>query len=97
MVGPAAVRIVAFRITVVRDAKGAYVLGKGSAFGVESAPLPGARVGAVGVAARPAEGVAAGGPDVGARELAEAQARAVAERASAVTTVRISGWVLEGG
>src|SRR4051812_41795358 len=38
MRGPAAVRIVALRITVGREGKRAYVLGKGSAFGVESPP-----------------------------------------------------------
>src|SRR5690349_12027112 len=41
MVGPAAVRIVTFRMTVGREANGRYVLGKGSALGVEVAPGPG--------------------------------------------------------
>jgi hypothetical protein len=39
--GPAAVKIVTFLINVGRDGKGLYVLGKGSAFGVDSAPGPG--------------------------------------------------------
>src|SRR2546423_13757699 len=38
--GPAAVRMLTFRITVVREGKGAYVLGNGSAFGVDIAPRP---------------------------------------------------------
>jgi hypothetical protein len=41
MRGPAAVKIVTFLINVGREGKGLYVLGKGSAFGVESAPGPG--------------------------------------------------------
>jgi len=41
IVGPAAVITVAFRMSVGREAKGAYVLGNGSAFGVEIAPAPG--------------------------------------------------------
>src|SRR4051812_3804561 len=51
MVGPAAVMMVTFRITVGRDAKGVYVLGNGSAFGRLSAPRPGCDAGgAAGVA-----------------------------------------------
>src|SRR5688572_11945507 len=42
IVGPAAVSIVTFRMTVGRDAYGTYVLGNGSAFGTLSAPAPGA-------------------------------------------------------
>src|SRR2546423_6465329 len=38
--GPAAVRMLTFRITVGREAKGAYVLGNGSAFGVDIDPRP---------------------------------------------------------
>ncbi len=40
MRGPAAVRIVTFLMTVVFDGKGLYVLGNGSALGVDSAPRP---------------------------------------------------------
>src|SRR5437868_4585887 len=40
IVGPAAVMIVTLRITVGRDAKGRYVLGKGSALGAERPPAP---------------------------------------------------------
>jgi hypothetical protein len=36
--------MVAFRISVGREAKGAYVLGNGSAFGREIAPAPGSRL-----------------------------------------------------
>src|SRR3972149_2425270 len=39
--GPAAVKMFTLRITVGRDANGAYVLGKGSALGTLSAPAPG--------------------------------------------------------
>jgi len=39
--GPAAVRIVALRISVARDGNGAYVDGYGSANGTDSAPGPG--------------------------------------------------------
>src|SRR5688500_3679907 len=39
IVGPAAVSMVAFLMTVVRDGNGLYVLGNGSAFGADSAPL----------------------------------------------------------
>src|SRR5688572_28112110 len=38
--GPAAVRMLTFRITVIRDGKGTYVLGNGSALGAEVAPRP---------------------------------------------------------
>ena len=38
IVGPAAVRIVTLRISVGRDGNGGYVLGNGSALGVETAP-----------------------------------------------------------
>jgi hypothetical protein len=38
--GPAAVRRLTFRITVVREGKGTYVLGNGSALGVDVAPRP---------------------------------------------------------
>src|SRR5262245_34998442 len=41
IVGPAAVMIVALRITVVRRGNGLYVLGKGSALGNEVPPGPG--------------------------------------------------------
>src|SRR5664279_4469864 len=41
MRGPAAVRIVAFLMSVVFDANGLYVLGNGSASGSATAPLPG--------------------------------------------------------
>ena len=41
IVGPAAVNIVAFRISVVRRGKGLYVLGNGSAFGRDVPPGPG--------------------------------------------------------
>jgi hypothetical protein len=57
--GPAAVRIVAPRITVVRDANGVYVLGNGFAFGTDSMPASGA-VSAAGVAGRAADVVGAG-------------------------------------
>src|SRR5438105_6399551 len=40
IVGPAAVRIVTLRMTVVRAANGRYVLGKGSALGDETPPAP---------------------------------------------------------
>src|SRR5690349_16113685 len=40
MTGPAAVRMLTLRTTVVREGKGRYVLGNGSAFGVDSAPGP---------------------------------------------------------
>src|SRR5688500_1394302 len=36
--GPAAVRIVAFLMTVVREGNGVYVLGNGAAFGADRAP-----------------------------------------------------------
>src|SRR5688572_15869829 len=42
IVGPAAVITVTFRISVVRDGNGRYVLGKGSALGDDTAPAPGA-------------------------------------------------------
>src|SRR6476620_5471444 len=38
--GPAAVKMLTLRITVVRDGKGTYVLGNGSALGVEVPPRP---------------------------------------------------------
>src|SRR5687767_537387 len=38
--GPAAVRMLTLRISVVRDGNGAYVLGNGSAFGADIAPRP---------------------------------------------------------
>src|SRR5579863_826637 len=57
--GPAAVRIVAPRITVVRDANGVYVLGNGFAFGTDSMPGSGV-VSAVGVAGLPATAAAPG-------------------------------------
>src|SRR5256885_14383543 len=38
--GPAAVRMLTLRMTVVRDGNGVYVLGNGSALGVEVAPRP---------------------------------------------------------
>lgn len=41
IVGPAAVIIVAFLISVVCDGNGTYVLGNGFAFGSDSAPIPG--------------------------------------------------------
>src|SRR6185503_6307402 len=41
-VGPAAVITVAFLMSVVREANARYVLGKGSAFGSDTAPSPGA-------------------------------------------------------
>src|ERR1051325_10582524 len=41
IVGPAAVMIVALRISVVRRGKGLYVLGNGFAFGIEVPPAPG--------------------------------------------------------
>ena len=47
IVGPAAVIIVALRISVVCDGNGTYVLGNGLAFGSDRAPFPG----------RPAESV----------------------------------------
>src|SRR5690349_12668844 len=40
MTGPAAVRMFTLRMTVGRDGNGRYVLGNGSALGVESAPAP---------------------------------------------------------
>jgi hypothetical protein len=40
MSGPAAVRILTLRMTVGRDGNGTYVLGNGSASGVEVAPSP---------------------------------------------------------
>jgi hypothetical protein len=43
------VKIVALRITVVFDGNGVYVLGKGSAFGTDNAPSPGAGLGVVSV------------------------------------------------
>ena len=56
IVGPAAVMMVTFRISVAREANGRYVLGKGSSFGVERPPSEGAvrtvslvRAGAAGV------------------------------------------------
>jgi hypothetical protein len=88
--GPAAVRTVAFRMTVARDAKGAYVLGKGSAFGVDSAPRFEA-----------ADGVELAGvtPPAGGvvRAPADVQPASAAERASAVTAFRMSLWVGMGG
>lgn len=41
IIGPAAVIIVALRMSVVREGNGVYVLGNGLAFGSESAPVPG--------------------------------------------------------
>jgi len=38
MAGPTAVIIVTFRMTVVRDGNGAYVLGNGSEFGIDRPP-----------------------------------------------------------
>jgi hypothetical protein len=40
IIGPAAVRMLTLRMTVVREGKGAYVLGNGSAFGVDADPRP---------------------------------------------------------
>src|SRR6476469_967724 len=40
ILGPAAVKMVTFLMTVVFDGKGLYVLGNGSAFWAESAPRP---------------------------------------------------------
>ncbi|HYS70636.1 MAG TPA: hypothetical protein VEM14_10380, partial [Gemmatimonadaceae bacterium] len=40
MRGPAAVRMLTLRTTVVRDGNGTYVLGKGSALGVDVPPRP---------------------------------------------------------
>lgn len=50
--GPAAVRIVAPRMTVVRDVNGVYVLGKGFAFGTDS--MPGSGIVSAAVAGLPA-------------------------------------------
>jgi hypothetical protein len=59
---------VAFLMSVTRDSNGRYVLGKGSAFGVEKAPSPGmARLAAVAAGAGDADGAGgAGAPDRGA-------------------------------
>src|ERR1700686_1984422 len=40
IIGPAAVRMLTLRITVGREGNGVYVLGNGSAFGVDVAPSP---------------------------------------------------------
>jgi hypothetical protein len=51
MVGPAAVMIVAFLMATGPEATGWYVLGNGSAFGADNAPIPGGTAGAVSGAA----------------------------------------------
>lgn len=82
MRGPAAVRIVALRMTVGRDGNGEYVLGNGSARGVESAPVAVPRDVAVS---------AAGVPVVeGARVVAPPDAHADVATTSVIKTNRVT-------
>jgi hypothetical protein len=60
MVGPAAVRMLAFRLATGPEDTGWYVLGNGSAFGADSAPMPGGTVGAVSDAAWTGAGTGSG-------------------------------------
>ena len=61
IVGPAAVITVAFRISVVRDGNGRYVLGNGSAFGAETPPRPGPNLPGCGDSCRTGAGAVAPG------------------------------------
>src|SRR5690348_8583542 len=86
--GPAAVRIVTLRMTVGFDGRGWYVLGNGSAFGVEVAPSPAFAADFVVLSElRCGEGACAAG--------AELQAAAMSSAASAA--VRIAGEILHVG
>jgi hypothetical protein len=85
-VGPAAVRIVTFRITVGVDGNGRYVLGKGSALGVELAPCP-----------MPAVVLAAVSLLIGAGDcFATADEQATAASTAAIAALRIAAVVSVG-
>src|SRR5919109_1280499 len=80
--GPAAVRIVALRMTVGREGNGVYVLGNGSASGVESVP----------VRAPLRTALSAAGVAVvdGVRAVAPPDAQAVTAATSAIKTNRVT-------
>src|SRR6266542_1125029 len=74
IVGPAAVMMLTLRMTSVRDGKGTYVLGKGSAFGRETPPRP-ARFGGTESLLTDCAGVGAGVGVVPAQPRAATEAR----------------------
>jgi hypothetical protein len=99
--------IVTLRITVGRDGNGAYVLGNGSALGVDSDPLPNAARPAAGVVDEAAgegaavdvvgcgDGAAPGGPDVRrAQPSAVSVRQAPATSGREVEASRIARWIL---